>query len=102
MMRVILDVRWFSGRTNVGIVKVETEYDGIRYYIGEMKGYDEETDKEFLADWGASFPKDAGDVLFGTATALPFFHLPLPRCREDAENMIRLGHFYLEHSEENA
>lgn len=68
----ILDVLWFCGRTNVGIVRVEDEYDGIKYYIasppdvGTMRSSEEE-DIQFIADWGSSFPKAAGDVLFGVA-----------------------------------
>ena len=66
----ILDVLWFCGRTNVGIVRVEDEYDGIKYYIGSppdagtMRSSEEE-DIQFIADWGSTFPKHAGDVLFG-------------------------------------
>lgn len=66
----ILDVRWFCGRTNVGIVRVEDEYDRIKYYIASppdantMRSSEEE-DIQFIADWGSTFPKEAGDVLFG-------------------------------------
>ena len=61
----ILDTKWFCGRTNVGIVRVEDEYDGIKYYIASPQGFDEEFDAQFIADWGSTFPKDAGDRLFG-------------------------------------
>jgi hypothetical protein len=61
----ILDVRWFCGRTNVGIVRVEDEYDGIKYYIASIEGSIPESDKQFIADWGSTFPTDAGDILFG-------------------------------------
>jgi hypothetical protein len=64
-MRKIIDVRWFNG---VGIVRVESPYDGIKYYIGTFdahNAYDEKKDAEHVADWGLTFPKDAGDVLFG-------------------------------------
>lgn len=61
----ILDVRWFCGRSNVGIVRVEDEFDGIKYYIGACKGMDEDMDKQWIADWGSTFPQDAGDILFG-------------------------------------
>lgn len=62
----ILDVMWFCGRSNVGIVRVEDEWDGIKYYIGSgFAGYDEETDKKFITDWGSTFPNHAGDALFG-------------------------------------
>lgn len=61
----ILDVRWFCGRNGTGIVRVEDKYDGIKYYIAGIEGYNEQQDMRFIADYGTPFPKDAGDVLFG-------------------------------------
>jgi len=61
----ILDVMWFCGRSNVGIVKVNDEFEGVKYYIGAVAGFNEEEDIIFIADWGSTFPKSAGDVLFG-------------------------------------
>lgn len=61
----ILDVKWYCGRTNIGIVKVEDEFDGIKYYIGGCMGFDEEIDKKCIADWGSTFPDHVGKVLFG-------------------------------------
>lgn len=60
----ILDVIWFSGTNCVGIVKVEDEYDGIKYYISAVNGLNEEADMQRIADWGATFPKETGDFLF--------------------------------------
>ena len=60
----ILDVRWFSGTSCVGIVQVEDPYDGIKYYVSSCTGMDEEIDKEHIAAWGATFPKEVGDILF--------------------------------------
>lgn len=66
MASTILDVRWFcAGHGNVGVVKVEDPYDGVKYYIGQCEGKEEYTDARWIADWGSSFPIDAGDVLFG-------------------------------------
>ena len=69
MSHVVKDVRWFCGRTMVGIIQVEDLYEGIKYYIasppGEAKGYNEQEDINFIADWGSTFPKQAGDLLFG-------------------------------------
>ena len=62
----ILDTYWFNGG---GIVKVLDEYEGVKYFI---RGYDpldsddEQTDAEFVANWGSTFPSDAGEVLFGS------------------------------------
>lgn len=61
----IHDVKWFCGRSNVGIVRVEDQFDGIKYYIGSVDGHDETTDMNWLANWGSRFPKEAGDLLFG-------------------------------------
>ena len=64
----ILDVRWFNF---VGIVRVEDPYEGIKYYIKNISGLmTEDEDMKDIADWGSTFPKDAGDVLFGFATAI--------------------------------
>ena len=60
----ILDVIWFSGTSCVGLVKVEDQYDGIKYYISSATGMDESVDMEHIAAWGASFDKEAGDLLF--------------------------------------
>lgn len=57
-----LDVRWFN---DIGIVRVEDEYEGIKYFIKYSVGYDEEEDIKHIMDWGSRFPNDAGDVLFG-------------------------------------
>ena len=73
-MAIIKDVLWFCGRSNVGIVQVEDEWDGIKYYIGsppmsEYSPWSEEQDKGWIADWGSTFPKSVGDVLFGVKNA---------------------------------
>lgn len=61
----VLDVKWYCGRTNVGIVRVQTDYEGIKYYIGAVEGLDEMIDTNFIASWGSTFPSHAGDALFG-------------------------------------
>ena len=62
---MIKDVRWFTSvDACIGIVKVETQYDGVQYFIGACSGYDEEADSRWIADWGGRFPVDAGKVLF--------------------------------------
>ena len=60
----ILDVRWFTGRDTVGVVKVETEFDGIKYYIGVGKGLDEQSDMQYICDWGARLNEFVGQVMF--------------------------------------
>lgn len=68
----ILDVMWFSGRSTVGIVQVEDEWDGIKYFIGsppmfETAPFNENADTQWIADWGARFPKSIGDQMFWKA-----------------------------------
>jgi hypothetical protein len=63
----ILEARWFN---SCGIVRVETECDGIKYYIkyyihGTVNKNSEDEYKKLIAEWGSRFPNDAGDVLFG-------------------------------------
>lgn len=60
-----LEVRWFSGRSTIGVVRVVDPYDGPKYYIGPGQGISEEADTKMIRDWGTRFPNDAGDVLFG-------------------------------------
>jgi hypothetical protein len=58
----IIGARWFNF---VGIVRVEDPYKGIKYYIKNISSVNEEADMKDIADWGSTFPNDAGDVLFG-------------------------------------
>jgi hypothetical protein len=62
---MVKGVRWFNSvDTCIGIVKVETQYDGIQYFIGACSGQDAEADSRWIADWGGRFPVVAGKVLF--------------------------------------
>lgn len=61
----ILGVMWFCGRSNVGIVKVFDDYDGMKFYIGSPPFGSEEEDKQWIADWGSTFPLEVGMKLFG-------------------------------------
>lgn len=60
-----LGVKWFSGHGTVGIVRVKCPYEGLKYYFGVASGKDEDEDIESIMAWGATFPKQAGDQLFG-------------------------------------
>lgn len=67
---MIEDVMWFCGRSNVGIVQVNDRYDGLKYYIGsppfdEYGPNAEVRDMQWIAEWGSTFPKAVGDMLFG-------------------------------------
>ena len=97
----ILDVRWFSGTSCVGIVRVNDPYDGIKYYISSATGMNEQVDMEHIAAWGATFPNDVGDTLFGIEKReLDELYdgdaVVLPKSKEHAEAMLRVATFYLE------
>lgn len=65
-MPKVLDVYWFtSARGCVGIARVDVPYEGIMYYISAVDGLDVDEDTQYIADWGARFPIEAGDALFG-------------------------------------
>ena len=62
----LLDIRWFTNRGLIGIARTEDEWEGIKYYITVVQNPStSEADAQFVADWGSTFPKEAGDVLFG-------------------------------------
>lgn len=61
----ILGKYWFC---KGGIVRVQTDYEGIKYFILGMKlePYgNPDDDAIYIAEMGNTFPKDAGDALFG-------------------------------------
>lgn len=91
-----MNVMWFSGRNCVGIVRVVDPYDGVKYYIGVGQGFDEAHDAAYIADWGAKFPKEVGDILFGQDAIRNGTAVPLPSSRDHAEAMVKIGMFYLE------
>lgn len=63
----VLDAMWFNpmGGACIGVVLVETEYDGFCFYIGLGAGHSEERDAERIARTGAVFPWGAGVEMFG-------------------------------------
>ena len=60
----ILNVIWFCGTTNVGIVKVRLDGE-VNFFIAAVPGMDEQADIEFIAQWGSTFPYQAGVQLLG-------------------------------------
>lgn len=63
--RKIAGIRWFTAAAGtVGIVKVIDPCEGICYFISHVPGISEDADKEYVADWGARFPTDAGEKIF--------------------------------------
>jgi hypothetical protein len=62
----VLGSVWFTNRNScIGIVRVKTEYDGIKYFIANTHGKNQKEDEEHVALWGSTFPQEAGDILFG-------------------------------------
>lgn len=93
----VLDVRWYcAGHGNVGIVRVITEYEGIRYYIGRCEGINEDVDSQYIADWGSRFPIEVGDVLFGVDEVKNGTAVQIPTNKEQAQLMVLLGTRFLE------
>lgn len=93
----ILDVMWFcAGHGNVGIVRVQDKYEGIKYYIGQCSGYDQDHDMQHIANWGSRFPVEAGDVLFGVDAVKNGDAVQIPTNEDQAKLMVLLGSRYLE------
>jgi hypothetical protein len=62
----ILDSLWFTPAGSmhiIGIVKTENEVGEIKYYIGTSIGLNKKGDEEYIAMYGAKFPKIVGDTL---------------------------------------
>lgn len=61
----ILDSFWFSQMAGpiIGIVKIETDRNEIKYYIGNGAGEDKEKDEISIAQYGAKFPEEAFNKL---------------------------------------
>jgi len=90
----ILDVMWFG---NVGIARVDS-FGEIKYYIKEVDGLDEEHDKQDIANWGCSFSKDAGDMLFRKTPCLMYEGKVIFGDKESLDFVSKLIH----HHEANA
>jgi hypothetical protein len=91
----ILDTYWFS---QGGIVRVEDEYEGIKYYIkGVPEMTIEEHDAQQIASWGNTFPKEAGDMLFGVWSddVREGRAIPIPANTDQAKGMILVAENYL-------
>lgn len=67
MKEKILDSVWFTpmGGQCIGIVMVETEYDGVVFYIGLGAGVNQANDERLIRERGAKFPWHVGMELFG-------------------------------------
>ena len=63
----VLDSVWFNpmGGACIGVVMVESDYDGIHFYIGLGAGHNKDRDAERIAQTGAHFPWAAGVEMFG-------------------------------------
>lgn len=61
---IIIDWIWYSGVQTVGIVKTKDAMGKTKFYIGPAQGNDEAEDALHIAQWGAKFPTNAGNMLF--------------------------------------
>jgi hypothetical protein len=52
---------WFN---RIGIVKVQSQYFGFKYYIGEGKGLDQEEDEQKIARNGIPIYKESIEQFF--------------------------------------
>jgi hypothetical protein len=59
-----MNITHYFFNNEVGIVRVEDKYDGIKYYSGMSVMLTPESDARRIADWGNTFPKVAGEALF--------------------------------------
>jgi len=63
---VPVDVLWFTNsKGTVGIVKIKDQHNGIQYRISAVDGFMEKMDVLQVIAWGARFPDNAGQALFG-------------------------------------
>lgn len=63
----VLESIWFTpmGGACIGIVMVETDHDGLVFYIGMGVGVNQQNDEKLIAERGARFPWHVGMELFG-------------------------------------
>lgn len=63
----VLESVWFTpmGGQCIGVVMVETEYDGLVFYIGCGAGINQHNDEQHIAKRGATFPWHVGMEMFG-------------------------------------
>ena len=56
---------WFNGgQGTIGIVRAKSDQGEIGYFIGSADGLHEVIDINNIANRGAKFPDNAGDLLF--------------------------------------
>ena len=58
---------WFtSGNNVIGVGRMVDKVTGeVKYYINAVDGFSKGMDELRVLEWGATFPKAAGDALFG-------------------------------------
>lgn len=66
----VVSVIWFTtGPNTIGVIKtVNIGLTEVNYRIGVGKGENEADDVRMIKDYGAKFPKEAGDALFNSDT----------------------------------
>lgn len=68
----VVDAIWFTnGSGCIGIVMVKDNGPDPMFYISSVLGHHEEDDREFVMNYGATFPFEAGLTLFGVKRHAP-------------------------------
>ncbi len=60
----IIDTLWMTGKGTVGLVACENDIGEKKFYIGVGEGFNEELDKQNIADWGAKVDRKIFDRFF--------------------------------------
>jgi hypothetical protein len=67
-----LKARWFnSGRGTVGLVQAMSDHGEVLYFVGVADGLHEPIDINNIANAGAKFPTDIGDIMFAYKREAP-------------------------------
>lgn len=59
----LLRYKWFSGRDTVGFVAIQ-RIDGWKAFVGVAQGGSEQSDLQYIVDWGATLPKELAIAVF--------------------------------------
>ena len=63
-IKKIIAAAWRSGKETIGVVATDQGGGRWRAYIGGARGSDEETDAQYIADWGTKLSKREAIVFF--------------------------------------
>jgi hypothetical protein len=62
--RLVIDALWFTTKDgSIGAVAIETQ-GGWKAYIGQVDGFNEHYDRQYVANWGAKLPRSIAVAMF--------------------------------------